>query len=116
MDGAKNIKALDNYPGDKPSAYGIPLTYMNKTNECDSREIFIEICKREGINLQLGPICTPIHLRLAFKNIDQNPISCKVAESRCVNQEIMLFDTGLVDSLPMIHIHKTIDRLRFIGS
>jgi len=99
IEGVDQIEILDRYPGDKPSAYGVALSYVNKSGKLGSRNLFIESWQKKEINIQIGPIGKPIHLRAAFQNHqkicftvafhESHKIgSCPVAEYRCENQEL----------------------------
>jgi len=111
VESVDQIKIVNRYLGDEPSAYGMPLSYVHKSNGLISRNAFFEYSPAKEIGLELGPIGKPIHLRATFQSdqkMDLNVVfhethgigSCPVAEYRCEKQELF-FSVISMDSCSM---------------
>ena len=110
LESVPGVKPVLCYPGDCTAAYGVPLTYYLKELEGISRESWLERLQSKGIMIQSGPVRLPIHLRSQFQhNKNSWPAivshdthkkgSCPVAEHRCENQELLLFDACTIDKI-----------------
>lgn len=111
------------YPGDLTAAYGIPLTL----NPCKfgglSRESLIEHFHAKGISIQAGPVRTTVYMRPTFQNNNSGLIRvihhythvkgcCPNAESRCNQQELLLFDACTMDKIDEGVVIDTIEHLK----
>jgi dTDP-4-amino-4,6-dideoxygalactose transaminase len=121
LDGVHGLQVLDPYHGDTPAAYGIPLTYTNQS--IMPRDVFVDRCQMVGIDIRIGPIYTPIHLRYPLYNLNERPFAvaqnkefisdhCQFAENRCKTQELLLLDVASVDISPLKNVLIIVEKIK----
>ena len=123
VESTPGIESIHCHPGDTSGAYGVPLTFNSTEVHNIRRDLFVESLLSEGINIQIGPVRIPIHMRPTFQQ--HNPAgfppvphnthrqgSCSVAEDRCERKEIQLIDAHTLDRTTTETMTQTLSRLR----
>ena len=110
--------------GDSSSAYGVPMTYKPEQFHGKSRQSFIESIYALKISIGLGPVRVPIHLRPTFQThgseswlkVNTHPShkkgSCPVAERRCEDEELQLFDANTLDRAGIDDVDDVMKKLK----
>ena len=122
MEAISGFNTIRCYHGDCSAAYGVPLTY--DFSDRMPRQSAVEILQSNGFMIQSGPIRVPIHLRPTFqhrsslcgpqivRHYTHKKGSCPVAENRCENQELLLFEASVLDRLDINKVKNVIRNLR----
>jgi perosamine synthetase len=118
-----DIDTVTCYTGDLTAAYGIPLTLNSGKFGGLSRESLVEQLQVNGIPVQAGPVRTPIYMRETFQNNNTNLFqvihhvthkkgSCPKTESRCNQQELLLFDVCTMDRIDIGFVIDAIEHFK----
>jgi len=88
-----------------------------------ARKSFVKLLRSKGVVIEEGPIRIPIHMRETFKESFMDwmkPVphsthkqgSCPIAEYRCKNQELMLFQASVLDKIELDLVEETVKQIK----
>ena len=110
------------YPGDSSAAYGTPLIFNSQKTFNVSRQSFVNFFQSKGVNVHIGPIRPPIHLRPSFhQNISgwfrptphpsHRKGSCPVTECRCEFRELFLYSAIELDKIKIEQAKQVVNQI-----
>jgi len=70
----------------------VPLTYRHDKLDTKSRHKYTALLRASGVELTIGPVRQPLHLRHSVISRWGSQPPCPVAEQRCASQELALLD------------------------